>query len=129
MNTLTRALVLALSTLALVVAIDRIARSENPPAKKEPSAAKTKPATKLPDNVRYERDVQYGAAGERALKLDVIRPREESKEPRPVIVWIHGGGWSRGDKSSGLGLLLRAAVPGDYVCFSVGYRLSGEAKW
>src|SRR5262245_19821445 len=100
-------------------------KTQQPPLTKAKAAA----APKLPDSVVYERDVQYGTAGDRALKLDVVRPREESKEPRPVVVWIHGGGWSGGDKSSGLGLLLAFAARGDYVCFSVGYRLSGQAKW
>src|SRR5438067_1986041 len=115
---------------ALAVAIGAAGLPQEPPPKKQsPSAAKAKPGPKVPDSVLYERDVQYGAAGERALKLDVIRPREESKEPRPALVWIHGGGWSGGDKSSGLGLLTPFVARGDYIGFSVGYRLSGEAKW
>jgi acetyl esterase/lipase len=116
----------AVGLLAAVVAVPSAAQEKTP--KKEPST-KAKVAPKVPDNVLYERDVQYGAAGDRVLKLDVILPREESKEPRPVVVWIHGGGWSGGDKSSGLGLLLPFATSGNYVCFSVGYRLTGEARW
>src|SRR5262245_44336884 len=69
------------------------------PETKQPPATKAKAAApKLPDNVVYEQDVQYGSAGDRALKLDVVRPRAESKAARPVVVWIHGGGWSGGDK-------------------------------
>ncbi len=123
--------VLGLLTGSLVLAASAIAWSqEKQPKATQPPATKAKPAApKVPDRVIYETDVQYGAAGDRPLKLDVIRPREESKEPRPAVVWIHGGGWSGGDKSSGLGLLLSFAARGEYVCFSVGYRLTGEAKW
>jgi acetyl esterase/lipase len=96
---------------------------EKPKKKAEPKPIK------VPDSVVYERDVQYGSAGDRALKLDVIRPKAERDRPRPVVVWIHGGGWRGGDKSSGLPLLLSLATGGEYVCFSVGYRLSGEAIW
>src|SRR5262245_7677524 len=120
MNILGRWLVLGLSALALSGSAARFVRSEDPQPKKQSQPTKAKPGPKVPDNVLYERDVQYGAAGERALQLDVIRPREESKEPRPALVWIHGGGWSGGNKSSGLGLLAPFAARGDYVGFSVG---------
>ena len=102
---------LGLLAAALVLATSAPAWSqEKQPKAKQPPATKAKPAApKVPDSVVYERDVQYGAAGDRALKLDVVRPRAESKEPRPVVVWIHGGGWSGGDKSSGLNLLIGKA--------------------
>jgi acetyl esterase/lipase len=97
-----------------------------------PSGAKPQPGGKppvIPSNVIVERDVEYGKAGERSLKLDIIRPKQASENPRPVIVWIHGGGWMGGDKASGLGNLVRFAASGNYFCASVGYRLSGEAIW
>jgi acetyl esterase/lipase len=117
------------ASLVLAVGVSAWSQEKEPKTKQPPTAKAKVAAPKVPDSVVYERDVQYGAAGDRALKLDVIRPRAESKSPRPVVVWIHGGGWSGGDKSSGLGLLMSYALRGDYVCFSVGYRLSGEAKW
>lgn len=98
----------------------------------QPKAAKTQPGGKrpaVPRNVVIERDVEYGKAGERSLKLDLVLPEQPSEKPRPAIVWIHGGGWAGGDKSSGLGRLASFAASGKYVCASVGYRLSGEAKW
>lgn len=82
-----------------------------------------------PDNVILERDVEYGRAGSRPLVLDLICPKAPSDAPRPVIVFIHGGGWSGGNKSGGIGILMGYATSGNYVCASVGYRLSGEAKW
>jgi acetyl esterase/lipase len=121
---ISRALRPSLAVVAMLVALPALTWAQEPPATKAQPRA-----PKVPDNVVYERDVQYGAAGERPLKLDVLRPRAESKDACPVIVWIHGGGWSGGDKSSGLGLLLPFAQSGNYVCFSVGYRLSGEARW
>lgn len=78
--------------------------------------------------VVIERDVKYGAAGERALLLDVVRPRETPKEPMPVVVFVHGGGWAGGDRKQGVPLLVPLAEEG-YFCVSVGYRLTGEAIW
>lgn len=46
----------------------------------------------------------------------------------PVIVWIHGGGWRGGSKESGIRRLLPFAQRG-FLCASIEYRLSGEAKF
>lgn len=97
-----------------------------------PKAEKARPAPKppvIPANVVVERDVQYGKAGDRPLVLDIVRPKETSAKARPVIVFIHGGGWSGGNKSGGIGALVPFAASGNYFCVSVEYRLSGEAIW
>ena len=88
-------------------------------------------ARQLRERVEVETDVEYGRAGETPLTLDVIKPKEAAAEgkKRPCIVWIHGGGWQNGNKSSGLGRLGRWVAEGDYVGVSVGYRLSGVAIW
>ncbi len=80
------------------------------------------------ENVNVERDVQYGAAGDRALLLDVYRPAKPSGKRLPAVVFIHGGGWQGGNKSSG-SVVAPFAASGNYVGFSIGYRLSGEAIW
>ena len=83
----------------------------------------------LADKIAVETDVEYGKAGERSLKLDVIRPKQESEGPRPCIVWIHGGGWQGGNKSSGTSRLAGLVSSGDFVGISVGYRLTDVASW
>lgn len=88
-------------------------------------------ARQLRERIDVETDVEYGRAGEMPLTLDVIKPKQAADEgkKRPCIVWIHGGGWQNGNKSSGLGRLGRWVAEGDYVGVSVGYRLSGVAIW
>lgn len=71
-----------------------------------------------------ERDLVYAMVGERALKLDLYRP--ETDAPHPVLVWVHGGGWRRGDKSR---VLLRGLTEHGFAVASVEYRLSGEAAY
>ena len=44
-----------------------------------------------------KRDVAYGEAGGETLKLDVCTP--EGAGPFPVVILVHGGGWSSGDKA------------------------------
>jgi acetyl esterase/lipase len=80
-------------------------------------------------NIDVEPDVEYGKAGERSLKLDVIKAKSPNGAKLPIVVWIHGGGWQGGDKASGRGLLAGLVGSGNYVGFSVGYRLTGEAIW
>jgi acetyl esterase/lipase len=83
----------------------------------------------LRDKVNVKTNVEYGKAGEVSLKLDVIEPKAKSDKPRPCLVWIHGGGWQAGNKSSGLGRLSSLVASGDYVGVSVGYRLTDVASW
>lgn len=92
------------------------------------SALPAQETAKRKSKVSVRRDVEYGRAGARSLKLDVYEPSRRSGEPLPVIVWIHGGGWRGGSKASGTRLVSFVAS-GEYVGVSVGYRLSGESLW
>jgi acetyl esterase/lipase len=56
-------------------------------------------------NVTKTSDVTYGSAPDYqgqtiTLKLDVYRPTGDSITNRPAIVWVHGGGFSGGNKRS-----------------------------
>jgi acetyl esterase/lipase len=87
------------------------------------------PAATIPENVILERDVEYGKAGDRSLKLDILRPKDVPADPLPVIVFVHGGGWRGGNKAHGIPLLAPFAATGKYFCVSVSYRFSNEAVW
>jgi acetyl esterase/lipase len=76
-----------------------------------------------------ERDVEYGKAGQTPLKLDILRSRAAAQKPRPAIVYVHGGAWCMGDKSEGIGELKPLVETGDYVGFTIDYRLSGVVHW
>ena len=81
------------------------------------------------EKIEVQSDVEYGKAGERVLKLDVIKPKTASDKPRACVVWIHGGGWQNGNKNSGAQRLAGLVATGDYVGVSVGYRLTDETAW
>lgn len=100
------------------------------PGKPEPGRSRG-PAmmARLAEKVILERDVEYGRAGDRPLTLDLIQPRKPGKKPLPAIVFVHGGAWMSGDKAGAVGRMAQFAAEGNYVCASVGYRLSGEAIW
>jgi acetyl esterase/lipase len=84
---------------------------------------------RLPENVVLEADLEYGRAGERSLRLDLLRPKNQGDKVLPVVVAIHGGGWQGGSKEAFRPLAASFAATGNYVAVSVGYRLTGEAIW
>lgn len=63
--------------------------------------------------------------GTKDLRLDIYEPTL-APTPRPLVLWIHGGGWSGGTEDNPPAQFLAAQ---GYVVASVQYRLSGEAKW
>ncbi|HEY0380447.1 MAG TPA: alpha/beta hydrolase fold domain-containing protein [Pyrinomonadaceae bacterium] len=81
-----------------------------------------------PPSVELVPDVIYSEGGARPLRMHVLRPKVLPKEPMPVILFVHGGGWFEGHRNRGIGPLVHFAERG-YLCASVEYRLSGEAKF
>jgi len=68
-------------------------------------------------------DLSYRDGGSRA-RLDIYRRRDVDLENAPVLVQVHGGGWTIGDKSQqGLILMNRMAARG-WVCVAMNYRLA-----
>ncbi|HEX3870168.1 MAG TPA: alpha/beta fold hydrolase, partial [Pirellulales bacterium] len=94
-----------------------------------PEIQKVSALPELPETVTLQRDVQFGQVGDDPLLLDVLRPKAESAKPRPAVLFIHGGGWQAGDKSSVLARLLPLAASDNYVCVAANYRLSFQAPW
>jgi acetyl esterase/lipase len=78
-------------------------------------------------DVRVECDLIYGKAGDADLKLDLARPKD-GDGPFPVVVCIHGGGWTHGDRGE-----LRTTVENlarrGYVAVSVDYRLAPKDRF
>jgi arylformamidase len=71
-----------------------------------------------------ELDVPYVAGGGPLQRLDIYRPAPAPAAPAPVVVWVHGGGWSIGDKSNRIPDKARLFTDAGYVFVSVNYRLS-----
>lgn len=68
------------------------------------------------------RDVFYTATNDKLQSLDVYAPATGAN--RPVIVWIHGGGWKEGDKAgSGTHKKPQLFTDRGFVFVSINYRL------
>jgi acetyl esterase/lipase len=76
--------------------------------------------------VRVVRDLRYAEGAGRRHLLDVYAPRQGARAA-PVLLQIHGGAWTIGDKrQQGLPLMLHLAARG-WVCVAINYRLSPRA--
>ena len=75
--------------------------------------------------VEVLRDLEYVPGGHERNRLDLYLP-EKAARPRPVILYVHGGGWQGGDKSNGPAL--RFASKG-YAVASMNYRFSQHATF
>jgi acetyl esterase/lipase len=68
-------------------------------------------------------DINYREGGSRA-RLDIYRRKDVDLHDAPVLIQVHGGGWTIGDKSQqGLILMNRMAARG-WVCVAMNYRLA-----
>ncbi len=79
----------------------------------------------VPDDIIEYKDIVYKETKSRPLKLDIYRLKS-LKEPAPVLIFIHGGGWKKGDKQDYLRYLIDYAKKG-YVTATVAYRFTKEA--
>lgn len=79
-------------------------------------------------DVHVERDLVYAPGFGRRHRLDVYRPREGATGA-PVLLQIHGGGWTIGTKEQqALPLMNHLAAKG-WVCVAANYRLSPKATF
>jgi acetyl esterase/lipase len=84
--------------------------------------------------VKVQRAVVYGhakvnapAPGSAALLMDVYRPAKTSRVRRPVVVLIHGGGFTIGSRTDArLVRIARALAARGIVALSIDYRLRGS---
>jgi acetyl esterase/lipase len=80
-------------------------------------------------SVAITADTAYGQAPDEnanpvTLRLDLYQPSGDTEPSRPAFVWIHGGGFTGGDKADPLNTTIatRFARRG-YVTASINYRL------
>ncbi len=74
-------------------------------------------------SVEIIRDLSYADDHGKRGRLDVYRPRRRTTAA-PVLLQVHGGAWSIGDKEhQGIPLMLHMAARG-WVCVAINYRLS-----
>jgi len=78
----------------------------------------------VPENVSFERGIEYAKPGGEALQLDLAEPKTGSG-PFPAILCIHGGGFRAGTRESYDKLCVTLAGHG-YVAATITYRLAPD---
>ena len=81
------------------------------------------------DSVTVTPDIPFGQAIDEygqpeTLKMDLYEPEGDTEPVRPAFIWVHGGGFTGGDKADSLNaeIATRFAKRG-YVTASINYRL------
>ena len=76
-------------------------------------------------NYSFKRDIEYASIQGHSLRLDFYEATE-AKADSPLVVWIHGGAWRSGSKSS---VPVKPWLDHGFKIASVDYRLSGQARF
>jgi acetyl esterase/lipase len=73
--------------------------------------------------VSIVKDIPYATIGTRTLALDLHRPAGVAHPP--LLVWVHGGAWRKGDKSSAPSGFVERGI----AVASLDFRLSTDARF
>jgi len=80
----------------------------------------------LPEGIVEYKDIIYRTIDSTELKLDIYHSKNISK-PAPLLIFIHGGGWRKGDKHDYLRYLVDFAQKG-YITATIQYRFVDKVK-
>ena len=80
--------------------------------------------------VQYGASVPFGSTMSAPLLLDLYQPVGDTASARPVLVWVHGGGFVSGTRTDGqIPRLARSLALRGYVSVSISYRLRTPATF
>lgn len=101
-----------------------LSQSPNP----EASAPKT---VILPERTNYSENITYKTDHEgKPIKLDLYKPKKSTTEKLPVVIYVHGGAWAKGDKvvrsGSYIERFILKLVDKGYAVISIDYTLVSE---
>jgi acetyl esterase/lipase len=75
-------------------------------------------------NITYSQHIPAGIKT-KFYKLDLYQPLGDTNSARPLIIWMHGGGFKFGSKrAKNIRLWCKSFARRGYVCASINYRLS-----
>lgn len=72
-------------------------------------------------------DLVFAAIDGTSLMLNLHRPVVD--DPVPVVLYLHGGGWRRGDRTSDVDARLRPVAAAGLAVASIDYRLAPESTY
>ena len=80
-------------------------------------------------DITIDKDLSYNTDAspteKKSFLFDLYRPNDDHSAPRPLIIWMHGGGFKFGTKEAkGIQLWSKTFAQRGYVCAAINYRLS-----
>lgn len=72
-------------------------------------------------------DIEFAKAGDVSLTLDAFVP--DGDGPFPTAILVHGGGFTKGDKTSFIKPLFAPLSEAKFTWFTINYRLAPQHKW
>jgi dienelactone hydrolase len=80
-------------------------------------------------DVRIDKDLSYHPNAskdeKKSYQFDLYQPKDDTVHSRPLIIWMHGGGFKFGTKEAkGIQLWSKTFAQRGYVCAAINYRLS-----
>lgn len=78
------------------------------------------------EGVTFTPNLEYAQTKGVSLKLDLYRPTAKSSAPPPLVIWVHGGGWTMGTKANCPVAWLAAE---GYAVASLEFRRLPEHPW
>jgi len=103
-----------------------VSATQVPPPSPRVNAPSANPG--LNPTQKTQRDVTYCAPDGVAQKMDLYYP-PKSDQPSPVALFVHGGGWSQGDKTQGGVIGFADLASQGFVVATVNYRLAPKYKF
>ncbi len=80
----------------------------------------------VPENIKEYKDIVYKTIDSTELKLDIYHSKDIAKSA-PLLIFIHGGGWVKGDKQDYRLYLTDFAQKG-YITATIQYRFVKKVK-
>jgi len=80
-------------------------------------------------SISIDKNLGYAPAGseidEKSHLFDLYRPKDDSSTSRPLIIWMHGGGFIFGSKEAkGIRIWCKSFAQRGFVCAAINYRLA-----
>lgn len=91
-------------------------------------------APRLPADLKITDNIVFKQIGDTKLELMLFQPLEKKFAQAPLVIYIHGGGWGKGDRYKALRKDILGVIRGlnqqGIACASIEYRLAdgGDAK-
>jgi alpha-L-fucosidase 2 len=81
----------------------------------------------ISSRAEFRTDIEFAKIGPAHLTLDANIP--DGQGPFPIVILVHGGGWTRGDKQTFIKPLFDPLTKAGFTWFTINYRLAPQNRF